>query len=279
MRWTFFIVLLAASLGTRLPGHAADVDLYGQVKDAGHGNAITGARVTVLKESKDRAWTELVSTRTNENGAYEVAKIPVGKTKLIFDKVPYKQEVVIVTLQTPPVRREFPMSLILLTAAAPYFKKVGESKAAWLNRYLETAGAEQAGALYRWEWYSCVIGLSASQTKLCADGLYGNVSAKIPKPVGLKPFATVDMNALAVVDQKFGDGSAPTLIELQQTGISPEVAWFTKWQRLEKSGASAEEIERTRKTLSENWKLPPDRVLFFDTEMRYYPAFKLPQGG
>lgn len=276
MRRSSLVASLLVTLVTNVSAHAADVDLYGKVKDAGSGDVIAGAKVTVFKQSTDQSWKELVTTRTNATGVYEIPKIPVGKTRLIFDKLLYKAEEVITTLVTPPPRRELPMTMIQVTADASYFKKVGESKAAWINLYVENAGTEDAAALYRWQWYSCVIGLSATQTKLCAEGLYGNVSPKIPKPIGVKTFATVDRNALAAVDQKLGEGAAPSLVELQQSGIPPEVAWFTKWQQLQKTGASAEEIDYTRKTLSASWKLPPDKTVWSNSEVRYYPTVSLP---
>jgi len=277
---------LLASLVVTLFGHApasaAEVDLYGLVKDAGQGEAIPGAKVTVFRQSTDRTWQELVSTRTSTKGTYELTKVPVGKTRLLFEgpiqSVPYKKEEVIVTLQTPPLRREIPIALMLLTASASYFQRVGETKAARLNDYATSVGIEQAAALYRWEWYTCIIGLSAYQTKLCADGLYNNVSTKIPMPAGVKPFAKVDSNALGAIVRKLGEGSTPTLLDLQQNGVPAEVAWFTQWQRLEKSGATTQEIERNRKVLFEYWKLPSDSALFVHNEKPYYPV-SAPQGG
>ncbi len=247
---------------------AADVRLYGRVEDLGQpGIPIIGAKVTVSRGPRNAL------TRTNEQGDYEIARFAEGEAVVSFELITHKREDVKVELKPKELRLN--MRLFRLKSGPGYSLKAFQNKAGRINQELKTMGPAQAEALYKWEWFSCQNGLPGSEVALCANAMHGSVADSIAKPKGINIWTSVNRQALAIIENRLRQGAEPTLDELQQRGVPPDVAWFSKWQQLKEAGASDEVIKRTEQKLFQVWNVDPtsgDRLTNY--EMPRYPTFR-----
>jgi hypothetical protein len=252
MKWPHpALAALLIGFGSIAVAEAADVRLYGRVEDlVQRGLPIVGAKVTVSRGSQK------VVTRTNEQGDYEIARFAEGDAVVSFELITlYKREDVRVELK--PKKHLLNMRLFRLKSDQAYFMKAFENKAGRINQQLKAMGPEQAAALYKWEWFSCQNGLPGSEVALCANAMNVGVADSIAKPEYIEIWTTVNHQGLAIIEGRLEKGADPTLDELQQGGVPPEVAWFSKWHQLKKAGVSDEVLKSTEEKLFRTWNLDP----------------------